>query len=301
VGGFVDGQTHWSNKSELSEGFVVNDGALYLSKEGTSSFFKVDIPFRSNSSNSSASTAGANFAIATTKAQAYVGYIAPTTCRFKLGQFDTPFGAELNDTVDNTFSRQGIVTNSLLPVVHTGLMATHVFMDNLTVSLMVANQKDQGAKRSLDIDYGFQAGWAQNGMRFSGGLLQTRSSGKNLPLVELMAGMSMDKFSVDVELDAKKPAATTSTMGWGLMGIGSYQMMPELALSLRAEHVKKIVADTTTGSFNTKQTQFTAGPQYSVSSQLKLKADYSYLVHTPDASAAKVKTSTFILGAVYKI
>ena len=140
-----------SSSSGLPEsGFGIEDAAFYVNYQKEKLSFVIDIPFRrfKNSdqnvtTNANASPNG-NFAVGNDKAQAFLKYNATPELEIDLGQFDTPFGVELNDSKDRIFSKTGTLYDYFLPVTHTGIELTYT-VGGFFVRAIDANSNNKGS------------------------------------------------------------------------------------------------------------------------------------------------------------
>ncbi len=139
VGGFVDAQFHTTNDYSLTEGVTIHDGAVYVTMKSGKTEAKLDIPFKANFDIASNSTEGANFALGRTKMQAYITHAYDFDFSWKLGQFDTIYGFELNDSPDLVLSRQGFIYNNMIPFMHSGLLLSYKFANYFTFNALASN------------------------------------------------------------------------------------------------------------------------------------------------------------------
>ena len=222
VSGFIDAQFQATSRhsfngtsNQNSRGFSIHDGALYVSKSVGNGEAKLDIPFSlrdkggktigsgtdSTGANVSVTAGnGVDFDIATVRAQAYVGQKYENGLRWKLGQFDTSYGFEVNDTVDIALSRQGYVYNYTDPFVHTGLQVGYDFSPTYGMNLLAANRKDSGLQRDDRLQYGIQF-VSTSVFRWSlGGLYQKALNGLDDLYADLTIGSTFGNTAVDAEV-----------------------------------------------------------------------------------------------------
>jgi len=295
AGGFVDAQFNMSNVGR-NNSFSVNDAALYLSAESGSTSFNIDLPFSSDLAGSGDNT----FTFATTKAQAYVQKKYDSGGSWKLGQFDTIFGFEANDSPDIQFSHQGLVFANILPLTHTGLEYTHTFGKDLTLNLLVANRFNHGHADGLDMDYGAQLVFKNDSFHLFGGVLlgKDHASSNMNSLIDILAGVTQGNLTLDGGLDLTKSAAAADT-GLGILANVAYTVSKDVGLGVRGELLSKVTDTTNVTRF--QQIGVTVGPQFTLSSAAKAKVDYSLVSTTLVDGGSSVTSHAAALAVVYKI
>lgn len=305
LGGFVDGQAQASTASDTSRGFMVNDGALYLSKSVQSVSFLIDMPFRLVQAGTP------NLEFAAVKAQAVVGQQFKNGMRWKVGQFDTTYGLEANDTVAVPFTRQGNVYNFTDPFVHLGLQIGYDFAEEFGVNALVASPSDSGTLGpSKRPQMGLQLVKSGN-KRFSVGGLVTAQPGfdRYSYYGDVTLGLSVGRLLLDAEVNVQKRAGERTADGKVLpMGVGSLaqvlvQVTRKMTAGVRGEFISSLshrdpraaVLD----EYLKYQTLVFVGPQYRLHQSLVVKADYS-LQLDEKFSGDKATIHGLQASAVYK-
>lgn len=102
-------------------GFNLEESALYVSAEQSDFSFYFDLPLRREKGTDNESN-NANFVVGGDRAQAILKFPLFSSMNLSFGQFDTPYGVELNDSKDRTFGKTGLLYDYALPVTHTGLL-----------------------------------------------------------------------------------------------------------------------------------------------------------------------------------
>jgi hypothetical protein len=249
---FIDAQLLITDRDVApNKGFTLNDAAIYLAKDFSRGTAVVDLPFYSTSNTSNA------FNFASQKAQAYV-HLNYGQLGFRLGQYDSFFGMEANDSVARFFADQGLLKSSgVVPLTHTG--AQMVFSaDRLTVRAQVANANsasamqggtdpEVGAQVRFDANNAFGAVGAQYGTYRTGPAPANQDNKTNL-LVQLMGGMAIDKFNLGAELDMVKfagqsgvgPAGGADKTGFGIGVLGAFEVSDMTSLGGRLEYLKDV-------------------------------------------------------------
>ena len=129
--------------------------AFYISKKSNNLSLLIDLPFSRLKEDAAGITgpntppfyksSGPNLEFATRKAQVIAAYQINEKLKVSLGQFDTVFGYELNDSRDRFFGQTGLVYNYALPVTHMGVLGEFV-CHALTLKLMAANPNGRGSR-----------------------------------------------------------------------------------------------------------------------------------------------------------
>ncbi len=306
IRGFVDAQYKWQKSQDNTTGAVINDGALYFThKTGDTELF-VDLPFAYSNQGVTYDANGVaqtnnSFLVGGTKPQAFISHTMGST-KLQLGQFDTIFGLELNDSPDIVFSTQGILFANMIPLTHTGAVVSHAF-GPVTVKAVAANsvtgKGDAGAQLKGKGEYGATVGYTDQMFRASVGYLTGRIVSTNATLqdksrnfTDLVVGGTFGSFLIDVEYAMEKFA--DRDQGTGLAVIPVFNINEQFSAAARYEMLKDVSVG---GSIFGTATQITAGVQYLMSEALRLKVDYSVLnLKSPDRD----DDNSFAFAAIYK-
>jgi len=300
VGGFVDGQYYGTNNSLSTEGFVVNDGALYMQKDMDNGGFHLDLPFSSNLINGV--LGGNNFNFATNKAQAYVDYKYGMGVKWRLGQFDKLYGAESNDTVDLHFTRQGLLYNQENLRTHTGLSIGYE-MDKFSIMALAADTN--GSNTNLGggkMDWGVVLAFAPEQFHVSAGWLMRQSAaGDKTHLYDIIAGTTMGGLEANLEFAMSKPPVGDS--GIGIMAEGIYGVTDMISGGVRFDYTSKLDQTGIATGTQFNDIGVTVGPQFAMTKDLRVKADYTFTSMSVTPTVAGVdatKKHEYALAAVYK-
>jgi len=309
VSGFAAPGFKWVQ--DTSNSFSVMDGAVYLSHSMDMAEVMVDIPF----ATSTAAGAGNNFAIATGKAQAYVGHKFDMGMHWKLGQFDYAGGYEGNDAPTHMFANGSVIVEGMLPVTHTGFSAGFAPSDMLDVNLIVANQRnlgtqpDAGTTGSYDSKYDIGASVNANMDTFKLGvhfLYGEVASSVTSMLLDVVASTQVS--GMDLALDVVYNNVKDFDAQFGIGVQAGYAVSDQASFGARFEYAKlttptlQAVLAAVGAPADTlfKVMTFTVGPQYAVTKALKVKADYTLAKTEADASGADSETDhTVAVAAVY--
>lgn len=293
VSGFVDTQINFSSNGANSPTFSVADGAVYFSdKVGTSSVM-VDIPFKFLGTGATNA-----FTLATTKGQAYVSHSYDFGLGWTLGQFDTIYGFEKNDNLDNHFTGQGILYANKGEITHTGLGLDYT-NGPVTVKAIVANPHNQGQRNSDNWNFGGTVKFKHDAFYVQAGYLHHKERigtfgtvGESSMLADFILGWAGNNITADVEVLLKKLAATGATTGVGFGGWFGYTMNSWL-LGARFEYGSKLA--------NYSEFGLGVGPGYKFNDKLTCKIDYM-LDSTKALAATTTATTTHAatVSAQYK-
>jgi hypothetical protein len=285
INGFADGQLEYT-KEQASRGFFLNDAALYVTAGGEKVSLFVDLPF-------SGGTANNDFSVGTGKAQAYVTLKPANGFEFSMGQFDTIYGLELNDTKDVVFTSQGLVFAAALPTTHQGAMVAYS-TQGVTVKALVSNPNNQGILNDNNPEYGAQVSYA-HGDQFNLALgylaHNQRGAAGTDTLVNFVAGANFGMINVGAEVDYNKVGDADAAYGY--LGQIVAEANQELSFGVRGEWLKRFT--------NYQAMQFTFGPQFKPADYdgLTVKADYTWTSTEATKGATKDKEHTVALAAVY--
>ena len=302
VGGFVDAQyqTRPFAPALLNErnSFIINDGNFTFEKEQGNANFFLAIPFRGGF-NGAATTSGtvivpgtSNFTVGANTAQAYVGYKYNDKLSWKLGQFESLYGFESNETSDIAFTTQGLLKTNFTPSTHDGLAATFNMNKDAGVTAMIANHHDQGTVGGLRPDFGVKVFNSPNWYRASFGVLiedKAATTNAEKAIYDLMLGKTMGVMSVDAELMIK---SLGSSNGWAGLLNDSCAFTDKVNGVVRFEYENKME------SVYKNQFELGVGPTYALSKELITKADFYLLSQNNYVTTGTQKN--FAVSAVYK-
>jgi len=225
---FVDIRYLWNSETPNQMGFFLNDAALQWNFKKGQSQLVLDLPFFADSNNL-ASTA---VVFGATKAQAFGKIDLSSEMNLQVGQFDTIYGFDLNDTKDNFFAQQGLV-NGLLPVVHVGVLSTWTH-GSTAVKFLLANPADMGHLDGMNPEGGAQISYGFSDGTFVFGVLGNKQGDVSTLLLDTVVGYQVSKdWKLDFEWLMKRITDEDSTQAFLLQNV--YSLSPDLGLGLRAE------------------------------------------------------------------
>ena len=303
-----------------SSGFGLEDGAFYLTYEKDKLSVYADIAFRRAKdidTNTSATvpnqSSNANLSIGSDKSQLYAKYRVTENLAVDVGQFDTIYGVELNDSKDRFFGRSGLTYNMMLPVTHAGAMIEYS-TQGAYAKFLAVNPNGKGsygtsATSDDNTEYGGAIGYANSTIRGQIGYLtrpiskadQSGFAGRNL--IDSTAGLTLGRFSLDLGFsivnDPSKNTLTPSDSSdlekasIGYLAIGTYKLGDLWSIGVRYENVKNDPAATSTISAQ----DITTGAHYRLSSELEIRSEIG-LYNFENATSIKWNETRFNLATV---
>ncbi|NCN27471.1 outer membrane beta-barrel protein [bacterium] len=319
VGGYVDAQFNagWSKDISTSatsggatfytkedadyQTFRFNQGAIRLSSQVGSSSVMVDIdlfgPAITKSTGFSTSTTNQAISIGETQSQAFVATKYENGFDWMLGQFDSRYGFEGNDTDTIRFSAHGILWD-LMPVTHVGAVLGYGFSDQLRFEILVGNAYNQGHLKEGNVDMGAKVYTEMGGYSFNLGFLGSTGDHDQAGfekefgyLVDLDIGMEVAGHDFAIYGAYKKPDHKDSIKDWGFGADFGYGPDVGMGYGMRVEYAS--ISDD-------KVWEMTVGPQYRFNSDFVTKFDYSYkTTNFADAIKDDQLDHSLNLAAVY--
>jgi len=306
LGGFVDAQVQSSTNPGLARGFLVNDGALYLSTGSSNLEAMLDLPFRLVNAGSG------SFEFATLKTQAYVASKYSNGLRWKLGQFDTSYGFEANDTVNVVFTRQGSVKSFTDPFVHAGFQLGYDITNNFAINALIGAPSDTGTLRDgSNPEFGLQAVLKGDFRMSAGALISKAAANQELNYyIDTTIGITAGALAIDAELNyQEREGQTTPDKKSELAGAtGSllqflYAFNDMSSFGVRGEYIthvaKRDSRATMAQNYLDEQYLIFIGPQFNVTNNMKMKVDYSYQ-HDEEYTGSKQNAHGLQAALVYK-
>ncbi len=304
ISGFIDAQYQGLLSDSNSNGFVVHDGAIYLTHTYGKGEAKLDIPFQMVNSGltSSSDPAGGNsrFIVGTVKPQAYISHNLSSDFSAKIGQWDTPFGVEMNDTVDNFFARQGL-TYTANPFTHTGLIFNYVASDRISLRAFAANPHDTGKATDKNLEYGTHFSYS-GPFRFSFGGSMNRIKGATAlnTYFDGTAGITLGAFAFDAEAMFVR-TNDVPLYDQRFLGLLVVTLSEKFSLGLRGE-LTRLKENTGASQSAQQQTQLVFGPSYTLSPNAKIRTDFTW-DHTDYENPATNDTNptSYNISWVYRL
>jgi hypothetical protein len=284
--------------ANAESGFGLEDGALYANYDKDKFSVVLDLAFRrakDSDTNSSATVANQssnnNISIGSDKSQLYARYKVTPELIADLGQFDTLFGVEVNDSKDRVFGKSGLVYDLILPLTHTGFMLEYA-RNGASIKVFGADPNNKGTNGSSatgdnKTEFGGAIAYSNDNVRGQFGYM-TRSILKANPalgygdrtLLDATAGVTFGAFSLDGEysriVDPNKNTLTPNnasdveTAGEGFLALASYKITEPLQIGARYERVKNDPTGISVG----KDEDFGGSIHYRLTSELELRGEY---------------------------
>lgn len=304
--------------AHAESGFAIEDGAVYANYDKDRLAMVVDIAFRRAKSADIGGTDGnasqnANIGIGLDKSQIYMRYKLTDSLVVDLGQFDTIYGVELNDSKDRNFGKTGLVYDQTLPVTHTGLMLEYLH-NGFYGKIFAANPNNKGSygkstSNDQNTEYGAALGWSNDHYRAQAGYM-TRPIGRadadgneDRTLLDITAGTTWGAFALDAEYnmltDPSKNTLTSADAtdsekaGTGLLVMAAYKMDPCM-MALRYEHITNDPALLSQKSGDSYGLAY----HHKLTSEIELRTEYIGYTFKPVAGGDDVKDSRFSVGAL---
>lgn len=235
---FLDAEVGIVNKEWYpTRGFTLNDAAIYLSKDfGRGLSAMVDLPFASVPMAVNGGTpSSTSIAFGQAKAQAYAQWMG-TNFTAKLGQYDTMFGYEKNDSRDRFFANAGLVKSLIVPDTHVGLLGGYL-AGPLSIRAQIADPSDIATMAQQNPEVGVQVRYdgpvfGQVGASYG----DQKSNGLSNVLIDAAVGLRLDRLTGAVYFDDRKYAGVDKHAdGFGVQG--AYALQPDLGVGARLEYV----------------------------------------------------------------
>ncbi len=298
IGGFVDGAYQSGGSTSA---FFLHDAALYLGKTMGMGEVMIDIPVN----NSGASN---TFTLAGTKAQAFVHWKYDNGFNWRLGQFDSLYGYEANDSADRIFAVSSNVSGLFMPYTHTGLKVGYEMSDALGFDVLLANTANQGKRPTggAPFDWGFKLSTKSDTFTAAVGGLFDKAALTGTKMGWLFNVMAETKtemmtFAIDVAL-RKASAATADTFTkteMGIMALVDFELAEDTTWGLRPEWTQTYAANEVATATDTrsKLIKIATGPAFKMSKDFTVRPEYTF----SKASVTGAKAHhDFVLSAVHR-
>jgi hypothetical protein len=274
---FIDIESRYGNKDWVNtsgdKGFTLNDAAIGFGKDFSNGISaQIDLPF--------VGAAGTGFQFAGQRSQAFF-QIKQNNLVSTIGQFDTNFGFEQNDSLDRMFANMGVVKSDVLPLTHTGLNVTYDLGNGFALRGQFGNPPNSGRMATDENpEIGLQAEYESSAWHGKAGVLYNEASAgekrTNL-LVDVVAGTQVGEMQLDLSMNTKK----TANYDKDALAVGVFASIPTsdvLAFVGRVEFAKDLLIGAT--QFETVYT-FAAGANYQIVSDVVLRGDLTIATLKP--------------------
>ena len=307
--------------ANAESGFGLEDAALYANYDKDKVSVVADLAFRrakDKDFNSAATTpeqsSNANFSLGLEKSQLYAKYRIIPELAATLGQFDTIFGVEVNDSKDRVFGRTGLVYEQALPVTHAGFMLDYA-RSGFAAKAFVANPGGKGSRgtstagddhEELAGSLGYSNEWIRGQAAYITRKIQRAVGGVNYgrrSVTDLILGTTLGGFSFDLEAafvsDANKNTLTSTdsadleNAGQAYMVLASYRVIEPLLLGARYEWTRN---DPSAQSID-RGTAAGFSVHYRLAPELELRSEYVDY-QFKNLTGTKWNASRFNLAAV---
>ena len=291
-----DENPNTASSGNPESGFSIEEAALYALAEGNDFSLFLDLPLSREEVNSVSNTN--ELVLGEDRAQAYLKLLLKNNINLIMGQFDSPYGVEANDSKDRLFAKTGLLYDHAIPVTHTGV-SLEATMDQVMWKLLVANSNNKGSLGSSpnednQYEYGFAFGFNNEKLKTQIGYL-TRPIEKNpgagngsRNMIDLMLGVKFEKVILDFEwAQVKNDVKANKKTGDVFLIMPSFQMTEKVLVGLRYENLNDDVEGT--GTFE-KANSFGLTGHWTYNEMIKFKADFVRLNYEPAVGSSGSQT-----------
>ncbi|MFN9067630.1 MAG: porin, partial [Bdellovibrionales bacterium] len=191
-------------------GFSLEEAALFVTAKKAEDFqFYLDLPIRRSKGSDNESNDGNLGLGLDNRSQVYFKFPLGAEFNLTAGQFDTPYGVELNDSKDRVFAKTGLLYDYALPVTHTGLLLDKAFGSAYLKFLIANSNNKESLGSSTDGDNHFESGlsigFSNENYRTQFGYLRRQiknaddTHGGQRSLLDFTLGATWGLFSIDLE------------------------------------------------------------------------------------------------------
>lgn len=317
--------TNGGGNSHAESGFGVEDGAFYATYEKDRVSIVADVSFRrgmekdlasaSNPANTPNASTNSDLRIGADKSQLFLKYHLADGLNVNLGQFDTIYGVELNDSKDRAFSKTGIIYDGFVPVVHSGVMIDYTY-HGVYGKIMAVNPNGKGSNGASssgdnNTEYGAVVGYANDTLRGQVGYLTRpimtadKASSKDRSLVNVTAGVTIGNLAIDAEYDLLNDpnknsltadAGDFEVAAQGVLLLTSYKLTDAFLVAAKYEYFNN---DPAGASIDTAQA-YGLTFHYRIAPEVELRSDYVGFAYKNTASQVW-NENRFNIGAVIQL
>jgi len=239
---------NFTHSGRPESGFSIEEAALYISAQATDFSFFLDLPVRREKTADGISESN-QLDLGLDRAQAYVKVPLKENLFLTLGQFDTPYGVELNDSKDRIFMKTGLLYDYALPVTHTGV-SVDGSVNSLSYRVLAANSNNKGsfgdtASGDNQTEFGGTLGFSNENLRSQIGYI-TRSinesngeKGGTRSMLDVTFGFNWKDAAFDFEwASVQNDNKGTKKNGTAFMFLPTYKFNDQFLMGLRFELLK---------------------------------------------------------------
>ena len=234
-----------AHSGQPESGFSVEEAALYLNAQTSDFSFYLDLPLRRDKTAAGVSETN-QLVLGADRAQAYIKIGLKENLNLTLGQFDTPYGVELNDSKDRVFVKTGLLYDYALPVTHTGVSIDGAY-NSISYRLLAANSGNKGsfgntATGDNQTEVGVTVGYSHDAIRSQVGYLSRAiedsndEKGGTRDLIDVTFGFNWGNAALDFEwASVNNDNKATKKNGSVFMFLPTYKINDQFLLGLRYE------------------------------------------------------------------
>lgn len=271
---FVDVLAYFPNNDTIpSRGFTLNEGALYFGKEFSRASAFIDLAFKP-----SINPADRSLDFSREQSQAHLHFQFESSI-LTLGQYDSFFGVEAEDSRDRFFAYQGAMAGILHPSTHTGLMVKFKNGD-MIARAQLANPNGSPAMTTLSPELGGQLRLERGDSYGALGISiaeEREGLHRQSTLIDLMFGSvtSSRDIEFDFEVSLRKESGS-DRQALGLGAFGNYLVDESLTWGARLEALSNLQGLAFSAGIIERITQFSVGPSYRFEPGLTFRGDLTY-------------------------
>lgn len=177
--------------------------------------------------------------------QAYATWAPVSSLTLDIGQFGTPFGAEVAESWSNKNYTRGGLYYGMQPFWHTGARVEWAVNESWKVTALAVNGSNNVALSDNSPNIGLQVAYASPTFNLAVGTLQALDASTNASgfdrFFDVVASLTLDRlsfvFNGDVNINAEDPFGFTGTSFWGASLAGGYQLTDSFGVALRGEYL----------------------------------------------------------------
>ncbi|MCB0392435.1 MAG: outer membrane beta-barrel protein [Bdellovibrionales bacterium] len=273
--GFVDLRYQEGDLNSYSNGFLFHDGAVQILgefKNNYSLYLDISLGWQKevDSNNDGVPDNFENtWGVAKDRAQAFLMH-KNSIFKIILGQFDSPFGFENNDSRDLFFAKHGLMFRLYTPTTHLGVKAEAKIIESIEFHVIASNPQGQGSYAGESPEYGVQILFRSGDFYLLPGYYTRREQNESYSLWNFYAGLNTKVYNLHLEFNSyTEPQLKKSSMGYMLLG--AVRISDWWTLATRLELADRLQTKTSTFLESIYQTSFSL--HYHINESLKVLTD----------------------------
>lgn len=295
-----------THSGQPESGFSIEEAALGLQAQLADMSFVLDLPIRRDKTAAGVSETS-QLTVGADRAQAYIKMSPAENLNLTLGQFDTPYGVELNDSKDRVFVRTGLLYDYALPVTHTGVSIDGM-IHSVSYRVLAANSNNKGsfgntATGENQTEVGATLGYSSDVIRTQVGYL-TRAieksndeKGGKRDLFDVTFGFNFKQASFDFEYaTVSNDNKAGKKSGSAFLFLPTYKINDKALVGLRFEKVTDDVG--ATGLFEDGDS-LGATFHYKLNDHVQLRTEFVKFNYNTQSGGTEGEQSRFTLTSLF--